>query len=109
MKALVYSDGLEIREFTPDHEAYKDWLRRKIWESLNLVQETRIFGGNLNIDTFGYVKIIGIFDFICTHCPNKRVVHLAKYGKSHRVQVKNFYRALVILVAHAYEFKVKEK
>ena len=44
-------------------------------------------------DYWAYLKLIGMWDWVMTYCPNKRVVHLAKYGGTTRVKHKNFRRA----------------
>ncbi len=42
-------------------------------------------------------KFIGLYDWVCNNCPNRKVAHLIKYGKTSRVQQKNFKRALRII------------
>ena len=39
----------------------------------------------------------GLFKLICELCPNKRVIHLAKYGKKRRTRKKNRARMIRIL------------
>ena len=41
--------------------------------------------------------VTGAYDVILTNCPNKRVVHLTKYGKKKRTRKKNLHRAIKIL------------
>lgn len=55
------------------------------------------YTGVLHWDPFMFYKFIGVYDWVLTYCPNKRVVHLAKYGKNDRVRFKNFWRAYMIL------------
>lgn len=41
--------------------------------------------------------MLGIRDIVLSCCPNKRVIHLAKYGKKKRTRKKNLHRAIKIL------------
>ena len=38
--------------------------------------------------------LINTYYFVFSQCPNKRVAHLARYGKKHRTRNKNINRAL---------------
>lgn len=49
---------------------------------------------SIKLDRMMFHKIIGSYDWIINKCPNRRVVHLIKYGKNKRVRNKNFNRAL---------------
>ena len=42
-------------------------------------------------------KLFGMYDMVINCCPNRRVVHLVKYGKNDRVKHKNFKRAVRII------------
>ena len=42
-------------------------------------------------------KIMGLWNWVADNCPNRRVAHLIKYGKTERVRNKNFRRGLHIL------------
>jgi hypothetical protein len=56
-----------------------------------------IFEINCHFNWYLYLKLIGMYDWTLNNCPNKRVVHLAKYGRTQRVRNKNFRRAMRIL------------
>lgn len=42
-------------------------------------------------------KLMGLWNWVADNCPNRRVAHLIKYGKTERVRNKNFKRGLHIL------------
>lgn len=65
--------------------------------AMKLVYESIELTGTVHLDTFLFYKLMGVYDWVLTYCPNKRVVHLAKYGKTTRVRFKNFWRAYCIL------------
>lgn len=46
---------------------------------------------------WSFMKLCGMWDWVIKYCPNKRVVHLAKYGRTTRVRHKNFRRACRLL------------
>lgn len=60
----------------------------------NLSAELEAFGC---ISKDAMLVMIGLRDIILSCCPNKRVVHLAKYGKKKRTRKKNLHRAIKIL------------
>lgn len=49
------------------------------------------------IDELVILIMTGTYDAIMNACPNKRVVHLAKYGRKKRTRKKNLHRAIKIL------------
>lgn len=51
----------------------------------------------IHIDPITYLKVTGIYDYTLNACPDKRVVHLARYSKKKRVRWKNFRRAVHIV------------
>ena len=53
------------------------------------------FTVKMNVKAF--YKLTGLYDWVCNSCPNRRVAHFIKYGKTSRVQQKNFKRALRII------------
>ena len=44
-----------------------------------------------------WLKLLGIYDAIINLCPNKKVVHLALNGRTHKIRKKNLHRAIKIL------------
>ena len=48
-------------------------------------------------NTEQFWKLTGLWDWVYQSCPNRRVRHLMKYGKTKRVREKNFKRALHIV------------
>lgn len=45
----------------------------------------------------GMAAILGLTQAVLEQCPNRRVVHLARYAKKHRTRKKNLHRAFRIL------------
>ena len=43
------------------------------------------------------LALLGIRDSVLDLCPNKKVVHLARYGRNKKICKKNFHRAIRIL------------
>lgn len=43
------------------------------------------------------LKLFGVYDAIINLCPNKKVVHLALNGRTHKIRKKNLHRAIKIL------------
>lgn len=44
-----------------------------------------------------FYKLTGLFYWVCNNCPNHKVAHLAKYGRTRKARKKNFKRALHII------------
>ena len=44
-----------------------------------------------------WLKLLGVYDTIINLCPNKKVVHLALNGRTHKIRKKNLHRAIKIL------------
>lgn len=79
---VVESD--DIREYVHDN------LR---WKTTNGVE----FECSINVDKLALYKLTGIYDWLVDYCPNRRVAHLIKHGKTKRVRYKNLNRALRIV------------
>ncbi len=91
----IYINGSEFHgitdfEFSSDDPDFYDYLKDhtviKIDDSMELTCECKV----RMIELF---KISGLWSWVSENCPNKRVVHLMKYGKNERTRVKNFYHA----------------
>jgi len=48
-------------------------------------------------DRYLFWKVAGLWDWAFLNCPNRRVAHLMKYGRTARIRRKNFNRALNIM------------
>lgn len=48
-------------------------------------------------DRYLFWKIAGLWNWAFKYCPNRRVAHLMKHGKTERVRRKNFNRAVYIM------------
>ena len=51
----------------------------------------------VKVNRIALYKISGLWDWAIDYCPNRRVKHLMKYGKTKRVQLKNFKRAMRLI------------
>ena len=47
--------------------------------------------------------LCGLYSWVLQYCPNNRVVHLAKYGRTKRIRNKNLNRAIKILCRYIKE------
>lgn len=52
----------------------------------------------MKVNRIALYKISGLWDWAIDYCPNQRVKHLMKYGKSKRAKLKNFKRAFKKIV-----------
>jgi hypothetical protein len=99
-RGVIFIDGVRLGEatditisdYTEDTLAGEQYIRENcsLWcndhdvATLNCVVK-------YNIIT--YLKIIGLWDWVKTSCPNKRLTYLMEHGKNTRVRMKNFRRA----------------
>ena len=82
----------------PDYTVEKDDIDKIVRDNITIsTSDSMNFECTCNIDRFGFYKLIGLYDLVVNYCPNRRVVHLIKYGKTNRVRKKNFRRACIIL------------
>jgi hypothetical protein len=88
------SEGIEITSFEPDMGAIEDYVKDNFKISLD---STGKFTGTVNINKIILLKLIGLWYWAMDNCPNKRIVHLMKYGKNPRVKLKNFRRACWVI------------
>jgi hypothetical protein len=94
---VIHIEGNEFKGI-PDF----DIEQSDIWEYVhdNMVIKTTDgvhFECVFNTDQLALYKFIGVYNWVTDYCPNRRVVHLIKYGKTKRVREKNFTRACKIL------------
>ena len=97
---VLYIEGKElgqclIEDFECDFahtiEEYKDEIFKiETIDEANLTC-TMIF------DTEQFWKLTGLYEWVYQSCPNRRVRHFMKYGKTKRIRKKNFKRALRIV------------
>lgn len=52
----------------------------------------------MKVNRIALYKISGLWDWAIEYCPDRRMRHLIKYGKSKRVQLKNFKRTFKKIV-----------
>lgn len=87
-----------IPDFDGDIEGCKELMKSLMTVKFNRV--TYDWDITYKGDIFTFYKGLGLYDWVCTYCPNRRVVHLIKNGKNFRVKTKNFSRAMRILVCY---------
>lgn len=84
------SHDIEITDYTEDKGAVKEYLREQRPVVVNR-------GGTLQctikFNFITYLKLCGLWDWVKTNCPNKRLVYLMDHGKNTRVRLKNYRRA----------------
>ena len=88
------NEVLGIPDFECDVSEVADKHMRDIF-TITSSNDYVSFQVKFNIESF--YKLIGLYDWICTNCPNRRVVHLMKYGRTRRIRYKNLTRALRII------------
>ena len=88
-------DILGIPEMEFDIEAASETYKNNLLEIMKLSSYTGTF--KMRFDIFKFYKIAGLYDYVRTYCPNRRVVHLMEYGKTRRIRLKNFYRGMRII------------
>ena len=76
----------------------EDRLKSSIKDNMVIGFDT---SGELNctveIDRIAMLKIMGVWGWALTECPNRKVKHLMNHGKSKRVRFKNFKRATQLI------------
>jgi hypothetical protein len=83
-----------IESFECDTEAVYFEHRDEIFKICNADS----FTVTVKMNVKAFYKLTGLYDWVCNNCPNRKVVHLIKYGKTGRIQKKNFKRAIRIIV-----------
>lgn len=82
------ANGIEITDYIED-PAGREYLRGCIdtsnWRAAMSV--------TLKFKMITYLKLCGLWDWVKTNCPNKRLVYLMDHGKNTRVRLKNYRRA----------------
>lgn len=78
---------IEIGDFVEDRAAVKAYIRENAMVQAN-------FKCTVKLDLITYFKLNGLWNWIRTYCPNKRLTYLMDHGKNSRVRLKNFKRAI---------------
>lgn len=90
-------DGCEIKgisDFSVEEEKINEYVRQSTVISF---KDCFTMTATCKINRYAFYKIIGLYDWAIENCPNKRVVHLMRYGKNDKVKMKNFRRSLRII------------
>ena len=83
-----------ISDFTADFEVINEYIKENMVFSWNDCSTMTV---TCKINRMALYKFIGLYDWAIENCPNKRVVHLMRYGKNNKVKMKNFRRSLRIV------------
>lgn len=97
-REMTYTiDGNEyygIPDFECNFEPAVDYIR----ENISLDQTgSMTFTARCRLNKWLIYKLIGVYDWVLNNCPNKRVVHLAKYARKQKTRSKNFNRAIRLI------------
>ena len=93
----IYIDGCEIKgisDFSVDGETIEEYVKENTVISF---KDYFTMTATCKINRMHFYKVIGLYDWAIENCPNKKVVHLMRYGKTDRVKMKNFRRSLRII------------
>lgn len=87
-------DGNELHGI-PDFECTFEPVAEYVKDTITLDSPTLTAECKLN--KWLIYKLIGVYDWVLNNCPNKRVVHLAKYARKQKTRSKNFNRAIRLI------------
>lgn len=96
---VLHIDGNEfhgISDLDCSFEPVEDYIHDNIKFKMNMDKEAT-FTATCKVNKLMIYKLIGLYDWVCTYCPNKRVVHLIKYAKRDKIRRKNFGHALRLI------------
>lgn len=96
---VLHADGAEESgipdfDYTEKVENIHEEARKYIRVS---TRDHVVFTATIKTPEFWFYKLSGLYNWVIDYCPNRRVAHLIKYGKTKRIRYKNFHRALRIL------------
>lgn len=94
-EGTLYFNGSEVKGIT-DFECSNEDYGKSFAKCCTIINENTI-EVKCKVDFWSFIELIGLWDWVMKYCPNKRVVHLAKYGRTIRVRHKNFRRACRLL------------
>lgn len=90
-------EGCEIKgisDFTADFEAPYEYLKENTIVKWN---DDFTLTATCKFSRTTYYKLLGLWGWVIENCPNKRVVHLMRYGKNDKVKMKNLWHGLRII------------
>lgn len=102
----MYIDANEkhgISELTTTLEPVEEYVRENIKLDLS-TDPNASFTATCKVNKWILLKLLGVSSWVLDNCPNKRVVHLAKYARKEKTRSKNFKRA-IRLIAKLYANK----
>ena len=98
-EGALYLNGCEVKGI-PDFVCTDEVYDKSFEKSTSIIYgapDEFTLTATCKLDYWSFLKLIGMWDWVMTYRPNKRVVHLAKYGRTTRVRHKNFRRACRLL------------
>lgn len=93
----IFIDGCEfkgISDFSVECDKIEEYVKDSVVASWS---DSVTMTATCKINRMAFYKFIGLWDWAIENCPNKRVVHLMRYGKNNKVKMKNFRRSLRII------------
>jgi hypothetical protein len=91
----IHIDGHELKGI-PDFDANSGDVASALGQSSEIIAKD-FLTAKIKVNRMLFVKLTGFYDWVAEYCPNRRVVHLMRYGKTKRVREKNFIRANKLL------------
>lgn len=85
--------GLTISSFELDPDKSEQYIRNSVNRTIRILDPVT-YECTIKFDPYSWYKAVGLWDWVRSNCPNRRVAHLMKYGKNRRIRHKNFRRGL---------------
>lgn len=85
-----------ISDFNADMSAVEEYVKDEVTKVL-YSPGTGTLTTTVRLSKILIMRICGMWDWVIENCPNKRVVHLIRYGKDAKVRWKNFQRGMHII------------
>ena len=93
----IYIDGCEIKgisDFSVEGDKIDEYVKENVVVSWKDCLTMTVI---CKINRMAFYKFLGLWDWAIENCPNRRVVHLMRYGENNKVKMKNFRRSLRII------------
>lgn len=100
MIGCLYIDGnplCNVSSFEMDADAGEKYIDECVRKAVVKLHDEITFTYTVQWDPIAWWKVIGLWDWAIRNCPNKRVIYLMNHGKTRRVRLKNFKRAIRIV------------
>ena len=77
-------------------EPLKEYVRDRLRKTRPILHDGGLFV-DIRLNRMLVCKLTGLWSWAANNCPNKRVAYLMDHGKTRRIQMKNFKRAVYII------------